>query len=628
MLVDSNGAGAAPTATASQGRSRRKSQAVDSSQSIERVEAAVYPDGSNTAVFDSNPSELFVGDLVDCYYQNGKINGAWYRGRVARVQISTESGKPTLFDVAYNDQEYEKDIPLDHGNVRLFQRGSDDLSWLCGADLLRSSGRSKNATKVGIIKSSAAGAASSTPKVVVELIDGTTEEHNYVDIVQEMFATYSHFVPAGKVKVWPTATAEDAGVRAVKAESPDPNVNEEPAATDGDETDDFGTTKSKNAARKTTAVTFTSTQLDDMLNDHGQSQHSQQSLPDSPVRGLGDKPRGKEMHPSMANALWNALNSAEPSSSAILLRHSAAFHQTLPNSSLSQKTFSLMMTGPQNEGVSFRDPNRMELAYDYMRLSLATSQRLEIGPNISSFAPSSWEDIQHILAQPLKETEQMGTFYSIKESDSISAMRKLGEALQTAASGLSCVDELLKDELSDGKDAGTSSNPRRLYMVNPTVRAALDINVREALKVAVRHAIQCWVRHGHFVIGSGDDLPSADSADEDWCAMEARRCLDSLGSIVSHLVWLYCAEEGIELGDNDCSFIVSDALRNELETLHQDSADFGVLSKKKPSVASWKKYSKRAKMWFILSLDKSFASPLQQNLAKMLNLSKDLKPLL
>ena len=540
---------------------------MDSSQSIERVEAAVYPDGSTTALFDSNPSELFVGDLVDCYYQNGKINGAWYRGRVARVQTSAESGKPTLFDVAYNDQEYEKDIPLEHGNVRLFQRGSDDLSWLCGADLLRSSGRSKNATKVGIIKSSAAGAASSTPKVVVELIDGTTEEHNYVDIVQEMFATYLHFVPAGKVKVWPTAAAEDAGVCAVKAESPDPNENKAPVATDGDETDDFGATKSKSTARKNTAVTFTSTQLDDMLNDHGQSQHSQQSFPDSPVRGLGDKPRGKEMHPSMANALWNALNSAEPSSSAILLRHSAAFHQTLPNSSLSQKTFSLMMTGPQNEGVSFRDPNRMELAYDYMRLSLATSQRLEIGPNISSFAPSSWEDIQHILAQPLKETEQMGTFYSIKESDSISAMRKLGEALQTAASGLSCVDELLKDELSDGKEAGTSSNPRRLYMVNPTVRAALDINVREALKIAVRHAAQCWVRHGHLVIGSGDDLPSADSADEDWCAMEARRCLDSLGSIVSHLAWLYCAEEGIELGDT-MTVPSSSAMRSEMSWKH------------------------------------------------------------
>jgi len=570
--------------------------------------------------------------LVDCYYQKGKINGAWYRGRVARVQDSSEAGKSTVFDVAYNDQEYEKDIPLEHGHVRLFQRGSDDLSWLHGADLLRSLGRSKKATKVGIIQSTAPSTASSMPKVMVERNDGTTEEHSYLDIAQEMFATYLDFIPAGKVKVWPSSAAADItqpdGVRTVKVESPEANENEELAASDDDETDDLGATKSKIAARKTNTATFTSTQVDEMFNEHEVSQDSQQSFLDSPVRGVGDKPRAKEMHSSMANALWSALNSAEPSSSAILLRHSAAFHHNLPNSSLAQKTFNLMMTGPQNEGVSFRDPNRMDLAYDYMRSSIAASQRLDIGNNISSFAPSCWEDVQHILAQPMKGTEQMGTFNSIKESGSTSAMRRVGEALHTAASGLSCVEELLKDELRDGKEAGTTANPRRLYMVNPTVRAALDINVREALKVAVRHAALCWVRHGHFIIGDGDDLLLAESSDEDWCAMEAKRCLDSLGSIISHLAWLYCAEEGIELGDNDCSFIISDALRNAFESLHQESADFGLRGKKKPSVASWKKYSKRAKMWFILSLDSSFASPLQKNLAKMLSLSKDLKPLL
>ena len=106
---------------------------------------------------------------------------------------------------------------------------------------------------------------------------------------------------------------------------------------------DLDITKSKNATRKPTAATFTSTQLDDMLNNHEASQDSQQSYPDSPVRGANDKPRAKEMHSSMANALWSALNSAEPSSSAILLRHSAAFHHTLPNSPLSQKTFNLIV---------------------------------------------------------------------------------------------------------------------------------------------------------------------------------------------------------------------------------------------------------------------------------------------
>ena len=170
--------------------------------------------------------------------------------------------------------------------------------------------------------------------------------------------------------------------------------------------------------------------------------------------------------------------------------------------------------------------------------------------------------------------------------------------------------------LKDAKEEGTTCNPRRLYATGPIVRAVLDNNVREALKYAVRYAAQCWVRHGHFIIGDGEDLPPAGSADEDWCATEAKRCLDSLGSIVSHLAWLYCAEEGLDLGENDCAFVTRDAISAEFQRLLQDGSDFGFLGKKKPSVATWKKFSRRAKMWFILSVDREFASPLRVNLAK------------
>ena len=52
----------------------------------------------------------------------------------------------------------------------------------------------------------------------------------------------------------------------------------------------------------------------------------------------------------------------------------------------------------------------MELAYDYVRLSIATSDRLEKGPNFPSFGPSSWADVEHFLAQPFQETAQMGSF--------------------------------------------------------------------------------------------------------------------------------------------------------------------------------------------------------------------------
>ena len=115
-LLDKNGASAATAAALqaeSQGRSRRRTKADGGAQSSDRSEATVYPEGSlsngsfpaEAAVFDPNPSELFVGDLVDCHYQNGGSNGEWYRGRVARVHVVTISGQPnaTLFDVGYND---------------------------------------------------------------------------------------------------------------------------------------------------------------------------------------------------------------------------------------------------------------------------------------------------------------------------------------------------------------------------------------------------------------------------------------------------------------------------------------------------------------------------------------------
>jgi len=658
-LLDKDGASAATAAALqeaeSQGRSRRRTKTDGDDQSSDRSEATVYPEGSlsngsfpsEAAVFDPNPSELFVGDLVDCHYQNGGSNGEWYRGRVARVHAATAavSGQPTstLFDVGYNDGFYERDIPLQRGNLRLFQRGSDDYSWLFGAHLSTSTSTGRNkTTRRGIVMGSV---MKNSTKVTVKFDDGSSEERNVTEVADELFLAQLERTPKERIMSWPTTTRgraqeeptqeEKLGLkRRVKVESPESNLpdvsslakkqkGDEKANLDAEDDDEgpMGTEKQTDHRRR---EVFSSTQIDELLNAPQESQCSQDSYLDSPER-VGNKPRAKEMHSSLANALWNSLNSAEPHNSSLLLRHSSVFHHTLPNSALSQKLFNLMKKGPQSEGFTFRDPNRMELAYDYVRLSLATSAELEKGPNFPSFGPSSWADVQHFLDQPLQETARMGSFYSIRESDSASSMRRLGEALQVAARGLSCIDELLKSGLKDAKEEGTTCNPRRLYAANPTTRAVLDNNVRESLKYAVRCAAQCWVRHGHFIVGDGEDLPPAVSSDEDWCATEAKQCLDSLGSIVSHLAWLYCAEEGLDMGDNDCAFVINDALGAEFEKLHQDGSDFGFLGKKKPSIATWKKFSRRAKLWFILSVDTTFASPLRTNLAKLMHMTKDMK---
>ena len=44
------------------------------------------------------PEKFFVGDIVDALFQDGKVNGKWYRGRIANVD-----GEGSVCDVMYYD---------------------------------------------------------------------------------------------------------------------------------------------------------------------------------------------------------------------------------------------------------------------------------------------------------------------------------------------------------------------------------------------------------------------------------------------------------------------------------------------------------------------------------------------
>jgi len=41
-----------------------------------------------------------------------------------------------------------------------------------------------------------------------------------------------------------------------------------------------------------------------------------------------------------------------------------------------------------------------------------------------------------------------------------------------------------------------------------------------------------------------------------------------MGSIISHLAWLYAAEEGVEFASQDCCFLIRDAMMAELDGMH------------------------------------------------------------
>lgn len=68
---------------------------------VEGDEAFVeMEDGSRVVAYEGSLTNLSVGDLVDCHYQAGAENGAWFRGRVA--SINSDSG---TCDVVYYDRE-------------------------------------------------------------------------------------------------------------------------------------------------------------------------------------------------------------------------------------------------------------------------------------------------------------------------------------------------------------------------------------------------------------------------------------------------------------------------------------------------------------------------------------------
>jgi hypothetical protein len=58
-----------------------------------------YCEDSDIFALETNPKELFLGDFVECKFQNGAHDGRWWCGRVASIN----EDKKTV-DVAYFDE--------------------------------------------------------------------------------------------------------------------------------------------------------------------------------------------------------------------------------------------------------------------------------------------------------------------------------------------------------------------------------------------------------------------------------------------------------------------------------------------------------------------------------------------
>jgi hypothetical protein len=96
--------------------------------------------------YSQQPETLHAEDLVFGNYQNGRLSGAWFRGRVAAVHpakkhtqnsnASTASSVSTsVCDIAYDDAgEYKCNIPYGRGhfNIKLIEKGAEHPAWMEG----------------------------------------------------------------------------------------------------------------------------------------------------------------------------------------------------------------------------------------------------------------------------------------------------------------------------------------------------------------------------------------------------------------------------------------------------------------------------------------------------------------
>ena len=92
-------------------------------------------------------------------------------------------------------------------------------------------------------------------------------------------------------------------------------------------------------------------------------------------------------------------------------------------------------------------------------------------------------------------------------------------------------------------------------------------NLHDSLNSCTIWTMKCLLRHGHWLYGHlGEGKRNCESSDQQRCALEAKSCFKSLGSILCCISWMYCMEEKIAFGQQDCCFVIRDCLSSVLES--------------------------------------------------------------
>eukprot|EP00978_Attheya_sp_CCMP212_P003978 scaffold8470_cov47-Attheya_sp.AAC.3 len=534
--------------------------------------------------YDCHPKDISVGDLVDCIYQDSGLQGKWFRGHIASISRDKKT-----CDVFYCDEEYECNVPLRQGKIRLIDRGSSCRDWV---------EKSRSVVKIP------PGEGHLSQRIIIpdktmdlddsaetrlrwvisqhqidEIENKGKKTIRYSELLKDLFVNIRKSCEQeGQLRYWP-GSVPTKKVTKKRGQAPTHSTENVPKRRASKRIKKTASeTKKRPLSKEIQPRSSDSCQGDkqsisspnntqapsNSICDKSGETASQETLgspaPISPVFELS-RDRLREMNPSLADRAWRSLNSAEPHVGFGILEHMTVVHNAAQTASLGERLLDLLKSGPKSDGIVFCEPNRMELAVRYMKTLIKKSESVNSSA-INDFGPKSWDDFESFLSMPMIRAKPIPE--ALRETESVVTVRRLGIALNHSAGALEVMETLLSCQLQSFVENGNLDG----YDITPISSIILQHTgtIREAMKTTLSWSARCLIRHLHWVsVPLSSSISPSDRDAYRRCTQETQRCLDAFGSIVSHVVWLFCRKEGVSMHDRRCVFVVKDVILSELE---------------------------------------------------------------
>lgn len=527
---------------------------------------------STEILWNSNPSELELGDLVDGYYQDGASDGRWWTGRIVALR-----GKDKV-DIAYLDGEVEAEIPRDSDKIRLSQRASENAaSWLVGAeyDVTTTQNGRRKCTRVMEINE-----CNEKKTCLVRKPNGDVVNEDYSSVVSKLCVQLLESKEKDDlIRYWPNSN------RTKKT-----TVKSEPVAdiTTRDEVMSEGTDDTYEVNIE--SLSLPSRDLSEDFGDLITCDFSEENIM---------RPSISDLNYSQTNFVWGNLNSNEPHVGFSLLSHMFEAWNMMPNKVLKEYLSDFLIRGPSQNNIEIHQTHRMELVFDYLH-HFVNKQ------NDGDFTRD--DKALPLVLHQLLPLANLGESFPVEGDISSKRLKEATQKLQLAAKSLSfvayCVEEEIK-ELCKGECVSLDNCSEYPY-----VSSIISSDIRKTLKETTKAMISLWTEHGH--------LYKAKEANCHKFTKEARECSNALGSLVSNISWILCEKEKEEFPRHAC-FVIRDVVDSAMNTTTYPKSE----TKRKLSKKDKDAFLKQMSLDFIFGLESQLSYDIQIMLAEMYGVSDE-----